>query len=163
MTGQEAIERARFYFLTGENTYGCAETALLVLQEAYGLPGAGDSSAAMALNGGIAWSGGMCGAISGAAIAVGRLAGRRVADHTAAKRIARRLVAQLMAEFQAEFGAVNCRELIHLDISVPEQHAVFIQSGVWRDSCMRQIEFVVSRLCPLQDEQLWAQAAAENG
>jgi hypothetical protein len=61
-----------------------------------------------------------------------------------------------MVEFQAEFGAINCRDLIKLDISVPEQHAVFIQSGLWRDTCMRQIEFVVGKLACLRDEQIWA-------
>lgn len=157
MTGDEAVQRARACFLTEDNTYGCAETALIVLQQAYRLPEAGDSAPAMALNGGVAWSGHICGAISGAAMAVGRLAAQRTISHKEAKRVARRLMAGLMAEFQAEFGATNCRDLINLDISVPEQHATFIQSGIWRDVCMGQIEFVVRKLAPLQDERTWDQ------
>jgi C_GCAxxG_C_C family probable redox protein len=157
MTRQEAIDKARAYFLTEENTYGCAETTLIVLQEIYGLPNATDSSPAMALNGGVAYSGGICGAIAGAAIAVGRLAAQRIADHKEAKRTARRLIIRLMADFQAEFGACDCRSLIKRDISIPEEHDAFISSGVWRDTCMRQIEFSVGRLHALQDEAVWAQ------
>ncbi len=157
ITEQEVMEKARSYFLTEDNIYGCAETSLIVLQELYGLPDATDSSPAMALNGGVAYSGGVCGAISGAAMAVGKLAAQRIANHKEAKRIARRIVARLMDQFQAEFGACNCRDLIKWDISIPEEHDAFIQSGVWRDTCMSQVEFCVGKLYSLQDEQIWQQ------
>jgi C_GCAxxG_C_C family probable redox protein len=157
----EAVARARACFLTDDNLYGCAETSLIVLQESYGLPDAADASPALALNGGVAYSGSICGAISGAAIAVGRLAGQRIADHQQAKRTARRLVARLLAEFQAEFGASDCRSLTGRDLSLPAEHAAFIESGVWRERCMAQIEFVVRRLARLQDEQVWAQTVRD--
>ena len=66
-----ARERARELFLDDANTYGCAETAFVVLKEAFELPAAADSAAAMALNGGIAYSGSTCGAITGAISASG--------------------------------------------------------------------------------------------
>ena len=71
MDQTDVIRKAREYFLRPDNLYGCAETTFMALKEAYGLPHAADSSAAMALNGGIAYSGGLCGAITGAALAVG--------------------------------------------------------------------------------------------
>ena len=77
--------RARELFLDESNTYGCAETVLIVLKETYGLPDASDSAPAMALNGGLAYSGGPCGAVSGAALAIGQLAAQRIrAGHTLA-------------------------------------------------------------------------------
>lgn len=155
MAPQAAIEYARACFLREDNLYGCAETALMVLQQAYGLPDADDSSAAMALNGGVAWRGGLCGAVSGAALAVGRLAGQRIADHREAKRVARGIVARLMDQFEAEFGQMDCRELIGLDISTKEGHARFIESQVWHGACMRQIEFVIGQLVALQDQEAW--------
>jgi len=161
MTEQEAIERARAYFLTEDNVYGCAETTFVVLQEAFGLPDATDSSLAMVLNGGVAWWGGICGAISGAAMAVGRLAGQRVADHKEAKGIARRIMGRYMDEFKSAYGCVDCRCLLGQEIRTDEQHTEFIESEVWRDVCMRQIEFAVQKLLPLQDEQVWEQAVRE--
>ncbi len=146
MTEQEAVELARATFITEENTHGCAETVLIVLQQAYGLPNATDSSPAMALNGGVAWSGGPCGAITGAAMAVGRLSAQRIEDHKEAKRAARAVIAHLMSEFQARYGHTNCSDLIGLDISTPEGHAAFIEDQVWHTVCMDQIEFVLRRL-----------------
>jgi C_GCAxxG_C_C family probable redox protein len=144
--------RARELFLDDSNTYGCAETTLRVLAEAYGLPDAADTSAAMALNGGIAYSGATCGAITGAAMAVGRLTASRVADHAEAKRAARAMTADLIAAFEAEFGATTCRALTGLDLRTDEGHRAFIDGGAWRDGCMRQIELAVARLATLADD-----------
>ncbi len=154
-TGDETGERARELFLDDRNTYGCAETTLVVLKEAFGLPDAADSSAALALNGGIAYSGSTCGAVSGAALAVGMLAGRRIPDHRAAKRVARLVTADLLGAFEAEFGTSACRELIGQDLRTEAGHRGFIDSGIWRDRCMRQIEMAVARLAPLGDDAAW--------
>ena len=163
MTEQEALELARATFITEDNTYGCAETTSIVLQQAYGLPQADDSSAAMALNGGVAWSGGACGAITGAALAVSRLAARRIDDHREAKRTARNIIVRLMADFRAEYGHVNCRDLLGLDISTEEGHAAFIEGQVWHTVCMSQIEFAIRKLVPLQDEQVWQETLRQMG
>lgn len=158
MTEPEAIEKARACFL--QDGYGCAETTLIVLQQVYGLADATDSSPAMALNGGIAWSGGVCGSIAGAALAVGKLTARRIADRRAAKQVARQIVARCMEEFRAQFGAVNCRDLIQRDIYTEEQHAAFVASGIWRDGCVRQVEFAVRHLYLLYDSPTWQQVLA---
>jgi len=150
-----AVSRARELFLDDSNTYGCAETTLVALQELFGLPEPADSSAAMPLNGGIAYSGGTCGAITGAALAVGRLAGRCVPDHNEAKRQARALTQDLMGAFQARYGAEDCRDLVGYDLAAPGQHDAFIASGVWRDVCMRQIEFAIEHVALLVRERGW--------
>ena len=149
---ETARARARALFLDDANTYGCAETTLMVLAEAYGLPDAADTAPAMALNGGIAYSGATCGAITGAAMAVGRLTASRISDHGDAKRATRTVTADLLAAFEAEFGATTCRALIGVDLRTDEGHRAFIESGTWRDGCMRQIEMAVARLAPLADE-----------
>ncbi len=153
-----AVRKARDLFLDDRNAHGCAETAFVVLKAAYGLPDAADSSAAMALNGGIAYSGGTCGAVTGAALAVGMLAERRVPDHRAAKSAARMVTADLLAAFEAGFGSSACRELIGVDLRTEAGHRAFIESGVWRDRCMRQIEMAVTRLAPLGNEAAWDEA-----
>ena len=161
-TSEEAIGLARSLFLRDDNHYGCAETTLVALQELYGFADAANSSAAMALNGGVAYSGGICGAISGAAMAIGRLAEERSSDHQEAKRTARLLVQSLIAGFEAEFNGRNCSQLIDFDISIPAQHDAFIESGVWRETCMGQIEFAVARLSTLADPDTWARAVLDS-
>jgi C_GCAxxG_C_C family probable redox protein len=151
------IEKARLLFLTTDNSYGCAETAYIVLKDAYELPDASDSSAAMALNGGVAYSGGICGALTGAAIAVGILAERRITDHKTAKRASRRIIASVMDRFQVEFSSLDCRELTGLNLRDEAEHRRFIDSNLWRDGCMRQIEMVLNALLPIRELDAWEQ------
>lgn len=158
-----AAGSARGLFLRDDNLYGCAEATLVALQRCYGRDDADRSGVAMALNGGVAYSGGVCGAISGAAMAVGRLAEDRIADHAEAKRTARRLIQSLIDAFESEFGGRNCSDLIDYEISIPAQHDAFIESGVWRDTCMRQIEFSVARLGVLADRTAWDEAVRDLG
>lgn len=160
MDPTELRRRTRELFLDDANTHGCAETAFVVLQEHFTLSDAGDSSAAMALNGGIAYSGGMCGAITGAALAAGRQAGRLIPDHSRAKSEARRVTQALIADFAGEFGAAGCRELSGYDFMEPGRHDAFIESGVWRDACLRQIDFAVARLASLVEAAGWGSPAA---
>ena len=96
MTDPELIERTRSLFLRDDNTYGCAEVALVALSECWSLPEWADSSAAMALNGGVAYSGGTGGAIPRAAMAGGRLAGQRTTDHRQAKTNPRAIIPGLV-------------------------------------------------------------------
>jgi C_GCAxxG_C_C family probable redox protein len=154
-TAREATQVARATFLRDDNLYGCAESALVALQTIFDLPNAADSSAAMAFNGGIAYSGGMCGAITGAAMALGKLAEARIDDHQEAKGTARRLTQELVQAFEAEFNSSSCRSLIDYEISIPAEHDAFIASNVWRTTCMRQIEFSIELLAPLADTEVW--------
>jgi len=156
MTADEAAARARNLFLDETDSFGCAETVFMVLKEAFGLPDSADYSAAMALNGGVAYGGGICGAITGAALAAGLLAARRFEDHSTAKRAAREAIAGVMDDFRERFGAVDCRTLVGAEIRTPAQHQAFIDSGIWREACMSQVEFVVRALASLPAEESWA-------
>lgn len=153
--------RARF--LAPGNRYGCAESVLLTLEEAFGLDDDADGAAALALNGGIAYSGATCGAITGAAVALGRLAASRVPDRPRAKRVARELTAATLDAFEARFGASDCRTLTGVDLRAPGGHDAFIAAGTWRTSCLKGLRFVVDRLAPLGDERAWSEAVAAIG
>ena len=74
----EPVQAASSRFVATGNPFGCAESTLLALQEHFGLDDPGDGAVAMALNGGVAYSGGTRGAITGAAVALGRLAAARI-------------------------------------------------------------------------------------
>ena len=157
----DVAELARAYYLDDRHLYGCAESTFMVLKTAYGLDDPEDPSAAVALNGGVAHSGGMCGAITGAALAVGMLAEQRIADHAAAKRVARELVAGALEAFREKHGAVDCRALIGYDLRAPGGHDAFLAGGAWRDGCMRQIESVVQHLEVLTDQDVWEREVRE--
>jgi C_GCAxxG_C_C family probable redox protein len=160
-TEADTVALAQAYYLDERHQVGCAETAFMVLKGAYGLDDPMDSAAAVALNGGVAYSGGLCGAITGAALAVGMLAEQRITDHATAKRVARELIAEALDAFRDEHGSTDCRDLIGYDLRTPDGHDAFLASGVWRDGCMRQIEFVVGRLATLADPDTWDRAVQE--
>ncbi len=157
----QALAKADAYYLSDDHVYGCAETVFLTLKDIYGLDDPMDASAAMAFNGGVAYSGGPCGAITGGAMAVGILAERRISDHKRAKTVARELVYETMLAFEAEHGAVDCRSLIRYDLRAPGEHQAFIDSGLWRDVCAAQIHTVVGHLAELADRTSW-DAAVER-
>ena len=113
----------------------------------------------MALNGGVAYSGGTCGAITGAAVALGRLATERIADRRRAKQVARELTARAIDEFETAFGATDCRSLTGVDLRAPGGHDAFIAAGTWRVDCLRRLELVVERLAPLAEPGVWVAAA----
>ncbi len=159
MNEQQAIEKAHGYFLKeGDDHYGCAETSLLGLQEAFGLPDLLGSSPAYVLNGGFAWEGSLCGSLTGSAVALGMLAGQRIPDRARAKHVSRMIMQGLIQEFRREHHYENCRDLIGRDIHSDEAHQEFMDSGLWRTACLHQIEFVIGKLVTLSDPAVWAQA-----
>jgi C_GCAxxG_C_C family probable redox protein len=157
----EAVRGVRARFLAAGNPYGCAEATLLALGDACGLPDATDGAAAMALNGGVAYGGGTCGAITGAAIALGLLAARRIPDRATAKRVARELTAGALDDFRATFGATDCRTLTGVDLRAPGGHEAFMAAGAWRVDCLSRLELMVRRLAPLAGPAAWSAALDE--
>ncbi len=154
----DPVARARHLCLDEETGFGCAEGTYAALQEHFELNNTSDSTEAMALNGGIAYSGGICGALTGAALALGLLAGARLPDRPEAKRAARDLLQKLMAEFTTEHGSTQCRDLTGFDLA--SDHDGFLASGIWETGCQAQIEFVIRRIAPLTDPKAWDAALA---
>lgn len=157
----KAVSQARELYLDEQHPYGCAEASFMVLKTAYGLADPMDPSPAIALNGGVGWSGAMCGALTGAALAVGILAEARIADHDRAKLVARELMAGAIERFRDVHGSVDCRELIGYDLRAPGGHDAFLASGLWRTGCAGQIETVVGHLATFADPVVWDRAVEE--
>jgi C_GCAxxG_C_C family probable redox protein len=157
----EAVALARDLYLDDEHPYGCAETCFIVLKTVYGLDDPMDPSPAIGLNGGVGWSGAMCGSLTGAAMAVGMLAERRIPDHARAKLVARELVAGALERFTEVHGSVDCRELIGYDFRAPGGHDAFMAAGLWRTACIGQIETVVGHLATFSDTAVWDGAVLE--
>ncbi len=145
---ERACGHARQLFLRDDNRYGCAETVYMTLKRLYGLADADNSDPAIALNGGVAHTGGMCGALLGAALALGQRQKQLTPDHRQAKSEARTAVRVLLERFEREFQSCTCRDLTGFNIADADEHRRFIESGIWRTRCMQQIEYVVKSLCP---------------
>lgn len=125
----------------------CAQT---VLRFTLLVTGADPASIGLArqLGGGIAGTGETCGAITGAALALG------LRDHMAGEAgdpdASREALQGLIRSFADEFGAVRCRDLAGHDLTTPEGHDAFVESG-GPERCAGFVGWMCDRILPLVD------------
>ena len=134
-TEAAVADLAEGYFDEGHN---CAMSVLRAVAERAGLscpacvPGI-----ALALGGGVGHTGHICGALTGAAMAIGLAADRRVSGSVQAKKDeANRLAGDLVARFAERFGAAACRSIIGFDWSEPGAIERFRRENVKAEKCV---------------------------
>ncbi len=108
-------EEAKRYFNSG---YNCAESVLLALSRQPAFQGGGLARliprVATGFGGGLARNGSLCGALSGAAMAIGLALGRD--DAQASRDPCYSAVDRLMDEFQERFYSSLCRDISRIDL-----------------------------------------------
>lgn len=108
---EEIVLRSGQLFDSG---FFCAESVLLAVSDHFGINTPVIPQIATGFCSGVARTGGMCGALSGAIMAIGLEKGRESPD-TSFEAIYD-IVQRLLDMFEAEFGTTNCRRLIHCDL-----------------------------------------------
>ncbi|MEW5728275.1 MAG: C-GCAxxG-C-C family protein [Pseudomonadota bacterium] len=101
----------------------CAESVVAALAPRLGVPAEVVVPAATGFCSGVARTGGMCGAVSGAIMAIGMAMGRTRPDEKVERGYGP--VQDLMARFAAEFGSTNCAELLGCHLGTPEGMQTF--------------------------------------
>ncbi len=105
--------------------------------------------AACAFGGGIARTGSICGAVSGALIAIGLRYGRTRVEDEAAREKTYEVALELLGRFRQEHGSDMCRELLGVDIGTAEGREAAIKGGLFRSRCpelVRSAAHLVSTL-----------------
>lgn len=99
--------------------------------------------------GGVAGMGETCGAVTGAALALGLrdmlLTGEAPADLAPRTR---ECLQNLLRDFTAEFGARRCNDLTGFDMSTPEGHDAFMASEA-RGRCKDYVGWMCDQIAPL--------------
>jgi C_GCAxxG_C_C family probable redox protein len=139
---QAVARRAREIFLT--SGFNCAESVLLANMERLGVEGEWLPRVASGFGGGIARTGQVCGALTGAVMALGWAMGRSAPDDSIDELYGE--VAGLVDEFTSEFGTTSCRMLIDIDLSDPEEHKRAQKTGIFEQQCARYVEFCAARV-----------------
>lgn len=106
-------------------------------------------TAAAGFGGGIARYQSVCGALTGAVIALGLREGGLPDDPE--KKVADRVrprARRLMDGFRERFGDVECRKLIPFDLNNREDSAVFKTSPIKQEKCYNFLRYVVETLAP---------------
>lgn len=108
-----------------EGGYNCAESALLALCGGQTWVNGELQRLATPFGGGVARRGMLCGALAGAAMALGLHLGRSTPGDDEAKVRAYAAVEALLAAVEGRFGSTQCRELTGLDFRAPASHDAF--------------------------------------
>jgi C_GCAxxG_C_C family probable redox protein len=122
---EKIINRSKQLFDSG---YGCAESVLLAVCESKDIKSALVPRIASGFCGGVAHTNGMCGAVTGAIMALNIFYGRDNASES--KEINYQKVQQFLKVFSAKFGSTNCPTLTDCDLSTDEGHQKFKELNV---------------------------------
>ena len=111
----DPVQLSKDYFTSG---FGCAESVLKTIAEAKGIKSDLIPRIASGFCGGIARTGGMCGAVTGGIMALNIIYGR---DHAAqSKDLNYQKVQEFVQAFKLRYGSMNCSELTGCDLSTEE-------------------------------------------
>ena len=128
-----------------ENGYACSQAVLSTLSPELGLDEEAAFKVAAAFGGGMMRHGEVCGAVTGALMALGLKFGSATEDDEEAVRNASQ---ELMRRFEKEKGSLLCRELLGYRLIVPEELTQARESGVFQSRC----PFFVERATELAKE-----------
>ncbi len=117
--------------------YHCSESVLMAVCQKLGVESPLIPRIATPFAGGMVGTGEVCGAVTGALMAIGATHGRDEIGQREGE--AHRLGQEVMRAFREEMGTLLCRELTGHDLSTPEGLAAFRQSDVRSTVCMRAV------------------------
>jgi C_GCAxxG_C_C family probable redox protein len=124
--------------------WNCAQSVLGVFCVDLGLERETAMKLASGFGAGMARRQDVCGAVSGAIMAIGLKHGQAREDDKEAKEKAYRLSREAMERFQAEFGSCLCRELIPgIDLTTAAGHQRYKAEGWSEKVCRPCVRFAV--------------------
>ena len=141
MTNPPEIAAARF-----RQGYNCAQSVLVAFAPQLDLDESQALKLASPFGGVVARRGQICGAVTGALMALGLAEGT---DTPAGKEDAYRLGQEFLQRFESRHATILCRELIDFDISTPEGHQQAREKGVFTALCplfVRDAAEIVQRM-----------------
>ena len=123
---------ARALFLEGHN---CAQAVLIACGRGFGLPAETAIKVAQAFGGGLGRTGNVCGAVSGALMAIGLARSIRDPKDAQSKQEANRLAQEFLSRFRVRHGSLLCRELLGCDLSTEDGRKKAHEEGLTKKAC----------------------------
>jgi C_GCAxxG_C_C family probable redox protein len=115
-----SIEKSKAYFDSG---YGCAEAVLMAVTESKGMKSELIPRIATGFCGGMAHTNGMCGAVTGAVLALNLIYGRDHAGESKEKNY--QAIQTFLNKFREKFGDIGCPGLTGVDLGTKEGHDLY--------------------------------------
>jgi len=114
--------------------YFCAETVLMVVAEREGIKSKLIPRIATGLCAGVSRTSGMCGALTGAILALNMIYGRDLPQESKDKNY--EVVEKMIDMFEEQVGSANCTELSGCDLSTKEGVIRFIDENIIEKKCI---------------------------
>ena len=116
-----------------EEGHGCSESVLMAISQAHNIESEIIPKIASCFAGGIGNSGSVCGAVSGAVMAIGLIAEE---GHTMDEYLQKlSLGNEFRKRFEAEMGSICCRELTGYDLTTSNGIDDFMKSEIPQKIC----------------------------
>ncbi|MEW5773043.1 MAG: C-GCAxxG-C-C family protein [Thermodesulfobacteriota bacterium] len=116
----------------------CAEAVLKAITEAHGVASPLIPRIATPLCAGLGRSGGPCGALTGALLALGVLRGRDEPDREAWLAV-QSLALEFTTRFSQRFGSTTCPGLLGVDLNTPEGQKTFASQEMKQRKCREYV------------------------
>jgi C_GCAxxG_C_C family probable redox protein len=149
---EPASQRSLELFKSG---FFCAESVLQALAESQGIHSELIPRIASGFCSGIARTGGMCGAVSGAILGLGLVAGRNLPTESLEPGYA--LTRKMIRLFEEQFGTANCRQLIGCDLATEAGQRYFMENNLM-EQCYQYAQAATTMAMSLIAEQRDLQA-----
>jgi C_GCAxxG_C_C family probable redox protein len=112
---ENVAQKSKELFQSG---YYCAESVLLAIAEEKGIESDLIPKIATGFCSGMARTGGVCGAVSGAMLALNLVTGRSTPEESIEENYVS--IRELLNSFEEKFGSTNCMELVECDLGTEE-------------------------------------------
>ncbi|MBN1954823.1 MAG: C_GCAxxG_C_C family protein [Anaerolineae bacterium] len=147
------MSRADQAWETFQGPYNCTQSVFAAFAPGLGLEREAALRVASGLGGGVGCLGSeVCGAVSGAVLAIG-LSRAYLPEDRAAREATYALVREFARRFRVLHGHLRCRDLLGLDIGTPEGRQAALDSGLHDILCPRLVRdaaAIVEELLALQ-------------
>ena len=120
---------------TFEKGYNCAQSVLSAYCQDLGLDRETAIKLTAPFGGGIARTGEVCGAVSGAIMVLGLWCGIYDVENPESEEKAYRITREFIKKFKEKNHTILCRNLIGMDISTPEGIESAREEGVFKEMC----------------------------
>jgi C_GCAxxG_C_C family probable redox protein len=127
--------------------YNCAQSSFGALSTSDGLSEAQRLALAAPFGGGVARQGEICGALTGALLALGETLGEAMAsDPVAGRQALYERVHQFTVDFRAAHGSILCRELTGCSLDTEEGQRLYNERGIHQNLCTKLVVFAVEQV-----------------
>ncbi|MCS7123925.1 MAG: C-GCAxxG-C-C family protein [Candidatus Bathyarchaeota archaeon] len=146
---EEIVEKAVSIFMEG---YLCAEAVLKTFAETQKIKCRNIPKIATGFGGGMGRTGFVCGALTGAVMAISLKYGRNTPSEAESYEKCSARIQQLFKGFNETFGSVFCRDLTDCDLTTEEGRQKFKEQQIKEKKCTRYVEKSMKMLLALTKE-----------